>query len=315
MISNKYELNVLINGKPVREYYHKNRFFIEAKSQTEYSIKFRNHSHKRVMAIFSVDGIDVLTGKPAEESQSGYIVNAFSSLNVLGYRVNDSNVITFKFDSGENSYATEVECQFNPQEIAKVKAGINAPAKNNGVIGVRVWEEKTQDRFDNWSEYHQELEIASFQYPRNYTIHSVNCSFSGTAPMSGSRQVRQVVNQMSNLGPVEDLALDSYEEGSYASASCVMRGELIMPSKSIDNVPKFTLGTSWGQQVEDKVKKTNFNRADSFVDLVMFYLPRIELENIGVDVDNSKKVFISGMPEAFGSNAYCKTPINWKGNK
>jgi hypothetical protein len=34
---------------------------------------------------------------------------------------------------------------------------------------------------------------------------------------------------------------------------------------------------------------------------------------LGVDVENAKKVFISGYPKAFGDKEeYCKTPINWR---
>jgi hypothetical protein len=89
MNKNNYEVNVIVNGRPVREYYHNGQFYIEARENYEYSIKLKNHSHKKIMAVLSVDGIDVLKGKSATDAESGYIINPYSSTEIKGYRIDD----------------------------------------------------------------------------------------------------------------------------------------------------------------------------------------------------------------------------------
>src|SRR5690349_5729842 len=121
MNKNKYEINVLINGKPVKEYFHNNRFYLEAKNGSEYSIKLKNHGHKKIMAVLSVDGIEVLKGGNANEAESGYIINPFSSIEIKGYRIDDNNVATFKFSDGKTSYATKVEQKFDEEKLEQVK--------------------------------------------------------------------------------------------------------------------------------------------------------------------------------------------------
>jgi len=83
--------------------------------------------------------------------------------------------------------------------------------------------------------------------------------------------------------------------------------------ESLENYsPNFELGTTWGKQQEDKVVKIKFEKAESYIDLECFYLTRPELIKMGVDLDNTKKIFISGFPKAFEEEEYCKQPKNWR---
>ncbi len=75
--------------------------------------------------------------------------------------------------------------------------------------------------------------------------------------------------------------------------------------------PNFSLGTTWGQEKQDKVIKIQFIKSETYIDLEIFYLEREELVRIGIDVENAKKIFASGYPEAFGEE-YCKQPNDWR---
>lgn len=321
MYKDKYELNVLVNdNKPVREYFHRDKFWIESKRGTEYSLRLKNHSPKKILAIFSVDGRDVLKGDAAESAESGYIIQPFSTLNVKGYRIDDNNVATFKFEDSKEqpSYASIVE---NSNVIA---AAQDNPSRNNGVIGVRIWEEKETKIVPNWKTepYKQDFyaNLRGFESSLyasgarilgfgSYSgcilsgsyISLTGCMYSGPISGCGTNLIRSsnllLINQFSEeAAPIEELNQFAYNP--------------------LNTVPNFTIGTTWGQKVEDKVVKTKFDKADSFIDLEMFYLERAELINIGIDLGGAKKVFISGLPKAFGDKEeYCQIPANWKGGK
>lgn len=289
MHKDKFELNLLVSQKPVREYFHQDRFFVEAKRGTEYSVKVKNHSHKRILAILSVDGIDTIRGKSGAEAESGYIVNPFSTLSVQGYRINDEKVAAFKFDEGGRSYASLVENKFDAQKAAE------SPSCNNGVIGLRIWEEKEPVYIPAWNI--RQVNKSSFYNPpinwANSTGSVVNPIYSGAINILASgcsfHVPRTSVNQFGSL--------------------CSMDESL---GSSAGYIPNFPLGTAWGEAKEDRVIKTTFVKSDVCIELELFYLVREELIKAGVDVENAKKVFISGYPEAFGST-YCKQPTNWKG--
>ena len=341
MYKDKYELNVLVNGKPIREYFHNNKFFIEAKNGTEYSLKLKNHSHKKIMAVISVDGVEVLKGGKASEAESGYIVNPYSSINIQGYRIDDNNVATFKFSDGKTSYATQVEQKFNEEKLEQVKKGEIAPAKNNGIIGIRIWEEKEPLVIPEWKQEQIKINKKNFYNhgsPSGFTITSFNnisgatsnlFQWSGALMCSGASihsfgTGNSILynNCSASINYCSSINNDSYE--SVSSNCSLSQDEMVMSRdildtcafgqlKSLENYsPNFELGTTWGKQQEDKVVKIKFEKAESYIDLECFYLTRPELIKMGVDLDNTKKIFISGFPKAFEEEEYCKQPKNWR---
>ncbi len=158
MHTHNYALEVLVNGRPVQEFYKDQRSFIEARSGTEYTLRFRNNSWKRVLAIFSVDGIEVLKGKAAAQADNGYVVDAFSTIEVKGYRIDDKTVAAFKFSGGQQSYSVVVGAETKDPVTGEVKQ--DKSDRNNGVIGVRVFEEDVADH--NYAEAFKKLPTTTF---------------------------------------------------------------------------------------------------------------------------------------------------------
>ena len=52
----------------------------------EYSIRFCNTSSGRVLAVMSVDGVNVISGDTAAPSQSGYVLNGYECADITGWR-------------------------------------------------------------------------------------------------------------------------------------------------------------------------------------------------------------------------------------
>src|SRR4051812_32653899 len=59
----KFELEVLVNGRPLTEYYARGRTYIEAIQGAEYELRGRNLSPDRVAVALSVDGLNTVDAR------------------------------------------------------------------------------------------------------------------------------------------------------------------------------------------------------------------------------------------------------------
>jgi hypothetical protein len=91
----------------------------------EYSIRYCNGTPGRVLAVMSVDGVNVVSGDTASPSQSGYVLNAYECADIQGWRKNMARTAAFYFTELPDAYATRT-----------------GRPENVGVIGVAVFREK-----------------------------------------------------------------------------------------------------------------------------------------------------------------------------
>ena len=70
-----------------------------------YSLAIANDTGSAFEVVASVDGLDVIDGRPASFSKRGYIVDPFSSVVIDGWRTSEDTVAAFQFSSIEDSYA------------------------------------------------------------------------------------------------------------------------------------------------------------------------------------------------------------------
>ena len=104
MNQKNYSMEVLINGKPAKEYYHEGRHYIEGRKDSVFTIRLKNNTPERVLFVPSVDGLSVMDGEDASFDDRGYIVDGYSSMVIDGWRLSDDKVAEFYFSSPEQSY-------------------------------------------------------------------------------------------------------------------------------------------------------------------------------------------------------------------
>ena len=56
-------------------YWHEGRAWVVGKPGNEYQISVRSRQGEEVLAVLSVDGINVITGETASPQQSGYVLS------------------------------------------------------------------------------------------------------------------------------------------------------------------------------------------------------------------------------------------------
>ena len=113
------------DGRELTVYRHQGRRYVVGQPGREYEIRVRNHGDRRVLAVTSVDGINVLSGQTASPDQSGYVVDPQGQVRIEGWRKNLSEVARFYFTRLPDSYAARTG---RPDQV--------------GVIGVALFGER-----------------------------------------------------------------------------------------------------------------------------------------------------------------------------
>lgn len=122
------------DGRPFEAIRTGDRNIVVGHAGERYSIVLTNHTSHRFESVVTVDGLDVVNGKPGTTEQRGYVLGPFATLSIDGFRQSASAVASFRFASVADSYAAQM-----------------GPARNVGVIGAAFFAERG-DSFDSFAD-------------------------------------------------------------------------------------------------------------------------------------------------------------------
>jgi hypothetical protein len=121
-----YELQVLSGGVPVPTFTQGGGTYVMGQLGERYTLRVLNHSNRRVEAVVSVDGRDVVDGRPADyRGKRGYLVPAYGQVDIDGWRLSSAQVAAFRFSAVADSYAART-----------------GSAREVGVIGAAIFPER-----------------------------------------------------------------------------------------------------------------------------------------------------------------------------
>jgi hypothetical protein len=115
------------DGRPLPVYWHQGRAYVVGKPGNEYRIAVRNRQGADLLAVMSVDGVNVITGETAHPMQSGYVLGPRGRLEVKGWRKSLARTAAFYFTELDDSYAART-----------------GRPDNVGVIGVALFRKKAE---------------------------------------------------------------------------------------------------------------------------------------------------------------------------
>lgn len=113
------------SGVRLPVYYHRGEYWVAGEPGARYAIYVRNRTEERLLAVTSVDGVNVVTGQTAAWDQSGYVFGAGEAYEISGWRKSDAEVAAFAFTVPPDSYA-----------------GRTGRPENLGVIGLALFRER-----------------------------------------------------------------------------------------------------------------------------------------------------------------------------
>jgi|FAXJ01.1.fsa_nt_gi hypothetical protein len=344
-----YEINVLVNGSRCKQYNHNGKLFVEAKKGSEYSIEIKNDTWQRILAVCSVDGLDILNGKTAEENGNGYVINGYGSLKADGFRVSNEKVAKFLFDYKGGSYAASKE---------------DGSEKNVGVIGVRIFTEKIKPQppviireehhhHDHYPKYPPYPNNPWYNRPYwwdNTTIwcggmtgdgdtaqygnsccnsmgdmaspdsdfggeHLYSCDNIPTkgAPLNATPgRKRSVTKSINTTGKSEKVGAQKLNFMGNASAASNSPDNVLRAMNCAQNAQPlgFDMGTKWGEAKESRVIEVEFEKGILALTTNIYYASRQSLIEMGVPLGNEKQV---SFPEPFKDGKYAEPPKNWQG--
>jgi len=113
------------SGVVLSPHYFRGDYWVAGTPGARYAIEIHNKWGERLLAVASVDGINVVSGATAGWDQAGYVVDPGERYQITGWRKTDADVAAFRFADAANSYA------------ARTGRPVNV-----GVIGVAVFRER-----------------------------------------------------------------------------------------------------------------------------------------------------------------------------
>ena len=116
-------------GRRLPVYWHEGRAYVVGKPGNEYQLSLRSRQGEDVLAVLSVDGVNVITGETATLQQSGYVLSPWRPLDVKGWRKDLSRTAAFYFTALPDSYAART-----------------GRPDNVGAIGVALFRRKAPER-------------------------------------------------------------------------------------------------------------------------------------------------------------------------
>jgi hypothetical protein len=112
-------------GRTLPVHFYRGEYWVAGTPGARYSIRVRNQTGERLLAVMSVDGVNVLSGETAAIGQSGYVFDAWRQSEIAGWRKSNAEIAAFEFTASPNSYA---ERTGRPADV--------------GVIGVALFRER-----------------------------------------------------------------------------------------------------------------------------------------------------------------------------
>ncbi len=133
---------------PTFKDYSTNRRFVTGTQGANYRVNIKNRHHSPLEIVTSVDGLDVMDGRPASYAKRGYIVDPGKTLTIEGFRNSQNSIARFQFSSISDSYS----------------ARTGSDTRNVGVIGIAVFTPRADTR---WAQPPPDIRSQAKPFPGN----------------------------------------------------------------------------------------------------------------------------------------------------
>jgi hypothetical protein len=122
-------------GEQLPAWRYRGASYVAGRPGERYAVRLTNRSAGRVLVVLSVDGVNAVSGETAAVGQTGYVLAAYQSAEITGWRKSFSEAAAFYFTALPDSYAGRTD---RPDNV--------------GVIGAAVFRERVPEPVTRWFE-------------------------------------------------------------------------------------------------------------------------------------------------------------------
>lgn len=116
-----FELDVIVDGRPLSEYYSRGRTYVEAIQGAEYELRLRNNSADRVAVALSVDGLNTIDARHTSAwNASKWVIEPYQTITISGWQMSSERARRFYFTNERDSYGAKLGQTANLGVIAAV---------------------------------------------------------------------------------------------------------------------------------------------------------------------------------------------------
>ena len=117
----RFEVTVMVGGRPLEEYYARGRRYVEAIEGAEYELRIRNPLPVRVAVALSVDGMNTIDARRSTAwNASKWVIEPYSAIYISGWQVSGERARRFYFTTERDSYGAKLGQTANLGNISAV---------------------------------------------------------------------------------------------------------------------------------------------------------------------------------------------------
>jgi hypothetical protein len=121
IVRQDFDVQVLVDGRPMAEYAAHGRTYVEAIEGREYELRIRNPFPYRVAVALSVDGLNSIDARHTTAWEaSKWVIEPYGTINISGWQVSSARARHFYFTTERDSYGAKLGQTSNLGVIAAV---------------------------------------------------------------------------------------------------------------------------------------------------------------------------------------------------
>jgi hypothetical protein len=104
-----FEIEILVDGRPLEEYVARGTTYVEALAGAEYEVRVHNPLPYRVAVALSVDGLNTIDARHTTAwNASKWVIEPYGTINISGWQMSSERARQFYFTSERDSYGAKL---------------------------------------------------------------------------------------------------------------------------------------------------------------------------------------------------------------
>jgi hypothetical protein len=117
----RFAVQILVDGRPLEEYYARGKGYVEAIAGAEYEVRIRNPLSFRVAVALSVDGLNTIDARRTTAwNASKWVIEPYGTINITGWQMSSERARRFYFTSERDSYGAKLGQTLNLGVVSAV---------------------------------------------------------------------------------------------------------------------------------------------------------------------------------------------------